>query len=132
VIAAVAEMEYTVRAEQPSTPARRKSKGLVYGPTPYGFERSGTELTATMQQKGLTETASGESGSELAPAMSEQVVLEQMRAARAEGLSYRAIAKLLNEAKVPCKRGGVKWHASTVRNILINAMELSEDQASSR
>jgi DNA invertase Pin-like site-specific DNA recombinase len=127
IISALAEVEYTVRLEQPAALAHRKSRGMVYGPTPYGFERSGSEVSRSLIVRGQTETRGGESGMDLVPEEAERSVLEQMRAARTEGLSLRAIAKLLNDQKVPRKRGGVKWYASTVRNILTSDVGLPED-----
>lgn len=129
VIAAVAEMEDAVNAERPAGARARKERGSVYGPTPYGFQRSGSEITRSMLERGQTETRHGESGTQLVPEKTEREVLEQMKAARAEGLSLRAIAKLLNAEKVPRKRGGVKWYASTVRNILVNDIGLPDDLA---
>ena len=52
----------------------------VYGPTPFGCQCPGTGITRSM--------------------------MEHMRAARAEGLSPRGIADVLNTAEIPCKRGG--------------------------
>jgi DNA invertase Pin-like site-specific DNA recombinase len=127
VIAAVAEVEYAVNAERPAGVRARKERLMAYGPTPYGFERSGSGITRSMQERGQTETRYGESGTELVPEPEERTVLEQMKAARAEGLSLRAIAKLLNDARVPCKRGGAEWYASTVRRILMNESSLPEE-----
>jgi Recombinase len=47
----------------------------------------------------------------------EMVVLERIRAARAEGRSLRAIAAELNADKIPAKLGGL-WGASTIQSIL--------------
>ena len=38
---------------------------------------------------------------------------------RDEGKTYRAIAERLNEERVPTAHGGAKWHASTVRAVLV-------------
>jgi DNA invertase Pin-like site-specific DNA recombinase len=40
--------------------------------------------------------------------------------ARAEGLSLRAIADALNEKGIPTAHGGAKWHASTVRAVVLS------------
>jgi alkylated DNA nucleotide flippase Atl1 len=64
---------------------------------------------------GATETKWGESGTELVADPAERMVVEQMQAARAEGLTLRAIAEMLNREKVPCKRGGAKSYGSTAR-----------------
>ena len=126
VISAVAEMEYAANAERPAGARARRAGRRVYGPTPYGMKRSGSEITRSMQARGERETRSGETGTELVPENAEREVLERMKEARVEGLSYRRIAEMLNSTKVPCKRRGAAWYASTVRNILINAENLPE------
>jgi hypothetical protein len=45
-------------------------------------------------------------------------VVERIRAERAAGKSYRAIASALNDARVPTAHGGVQWWPSTVRAVL--------------
>ncbi len=47
----------------------------------------------------------------------EAAVLRQMRAWAAEGVGVRAIARRLNDAGVPAKRGG-RWHPSTVARLV--------------
>ena len=49
----------------------------------------------------------------------EQAAIELMALLRASGLSYGAIAELLERKKVPTKEQGATWAAMTVRNILI-------------
>jgi DNA invertase Pin-like site-specific DNA recombinase len=44
-------------------------------------------------------------------------VRARIRAARAGGMTYRAIAELLNAEVVPTAHGGRAWHASTVAKI---------------
>jgi DNA invertase Pin-like site-specific DNA recombinase len=56
--------------------------------------------------------------SELVQAEEEQAQIDLMRVARAGGASYRAIARLLNEAGVPPPRGGARWYENSVRRIL--------------
>jgi ABC-type transport system substrate-binding protein len=43
---------------------------------------------------------------------------KRMRAARAEGLTYAAIAQRLNEQGVPTAQGGRRWYPATVRSTL--------------
>jgi DNA invertase Pin-like site-specific DNA recombinase len=119
-LAVVAAMERNLIAER--TPAAAmafmRKRGVVYAPTPYGCQRSGAGVSRTMQKDGRTHTLRGESGTQLVDDPTERMVVEQMQAARSEGMSLRAIAGLLNREKVPCKRGGAKWYGSTVRSIL--------------
>lgn len=119
VLAIVAEMERNLIAERTAMAmAFMRKRGIVYGHTPYGSQRTGDGISRTMQQDGRTQILSGESGTELVDDPMERMVLGQMQAARSEGMSLRAIADLLNRERVPCKRGGVKWYASTVGYIL--------------
>ena len=53
---------------------------------------------------------------ELAGHEAEGEVAERIAAARAEGLSYRAISDALNRDRVPAKRGG-QWHPQTVQRV---------------
>jgi len=55
----------------------------------------------------------------------ESRVLEQMRAARAEGATPQQIAGMLNKAGIPCKRAGKRWYPSTVKEILKREQEES-------
>lgn len=94
--------------------ADRKRMGMVYGPAPYGYRRSGGA------------TKRGERGSDLKVDPKERMVVEQMKALRAEGMTLQQIAWWLKEAEIPCKRGGVKWYPSTVKKILENRIRLPE------
>lgn len=119
VLAIVAEMERNLIAERTSAAmAYMRGRGIVYSPTPYGYERAGDGLSNKMREDGRTETLSGESGTELVSNPRERMVVEKMQEARAEGMSLRAIAAMLNFAGIPCKRCGLKWYASTVNRIL--------------
>jgi DNA invertase Pin-like site-specific DNA recombinase len=40
---------------------------------------------------------------------------------RAEGMSYRSVADLLNERQIPTAQGGKRWHAQTVANVVKRA-----------
>ena len=101
---------------------------MVCGPTPYGYRRIGGDVSLSMQRRGETRTGTGEHGSDLLPEPSERMVVEQMRAARAEGMTLLSIAELLNELKIPRKRGGAKWYPATVKKILDNDIRLPEDR----
>jgi len=53
----------------------------------------------------------------LVPHHSEQEVIRKMGALRVDGETLRGIARDLNEAKIPPKKGG-KWHSYTIGKIL--------------
>jgi transposase len=48
----------------------------------------------------------------------EQRVVESVRQMKREGLSLRAIARCLDQMKIPTKNRGKKWHQEMVRRIL--------------
>ena len=127
MMAAFAEFERNLIAERTTFAlAHKRSQAKVYANTPYGCERTGEGITKSMARRGGTETARGESGPDLVENAAERMVIEQMKIARAGGLSLRAIAGMLNAEKVPCKRGGQRWYASTVGKILSNDVRLPE------
>ena len=74
----------------------KRSNGLAYSPTPFGWDRDGDDLFGNQD---------------------EQDAIEQMRTWHAEGASLREIARRLNEAGVQSKKGGA-WYASSVRSVL--------------
>lgn len=76
----------------------KKAKGEVYSPIPYGLKREGKKLVADKK---------------------EQRVISLIMNQRHESISLREIARQLNNAGIPSKRGGC-WYASTVRYILAN------------
>jgi site-specific DNA recombinase len=79
--------------------ARAKKGGKVAcGSTPYGYKNVDGELKQESQEISIVKT---------------------IFAMRADGLTYRDIAKILNDDGVETKRGG-KWYASTVRYIAEN------------
>jgi hypothetical protein len=49
----------------------------------------------------------------------ELATIEKARQLRAEGLPYDKIAKVMSMMRLRTKRGGVKWHAKTVRDIIL-------------
>jgi DNA invertase Pin-like site-specific DNA recombinase len=107
--------------------ADRKRMRIVYGPTPYGCERIGRDISLSMNRRGRTWTDRGERGTDLVAHPRERVVLEHMREARADGMTLRQIADMLNDLQIPCKRGGAKWYPATVKRILENDISLPED-----
>lgn len=79
--------------------ARAKKGGKVAcGSTPYGYKNIDGELKKDKK---------------------EIDVIKAIFSMRSSGLTYRAIAKILNQEKIETKRGG-KWYASTVRYIAEN------------
>jgi DNA invertase Pin-like site-specific DNA recombinase len=78
----------------------KKSSRRAYNHTPYGFARSGDQLT---------------------PVPAEQDVISGARLESERGCTYREIAARLNQSAVPTKQGG-RWHASTVHAILRNSL----------
>lgn len=99
IISACAELERN-RIRERTTEALqfKKSRREVYGSIPLGFDRQGNRLEEN-------------------PA--EQEVIQQIRRFNDQGHSLRGIARRLNAAEVPTKRGA-RWYASTVRAILRN------------
>ena len=81
-----AELERALIAQRTSDAlSELRSRGLVYGPLPYGFRRHEDSLIVYD---------------------AEQAVLARMRRLRAKGKSYNAIAQSLNRAGTPAKKGG--------------------------
>jgi hypothetical protein len=66
--------------------------GWVRGAVPYGYDRRGTLLIQNER---------------------EQAVIQQITEMQARGLSLHRIAKVLNDAGIPAKKGG-KWYAASV------------------
>jgi hypothetical protein len=48
----------------------------------------------------------------------ERRVIETVNHLRSQGMSLRAIAKTINELKVPTKNKGKKWHPQMIKRIL--------------
>jgi DNA invertase Pin-like site-specific DNA recombinase len=114
MMAGFVELERNLIAERTATALQfKKSQGRIYGPTPYGFSRVGTERTRK-----------GGIGTQLAGNDAEAAVLDQISTWRADHWTLTAIADMLTRTGVPTKRGGKKWYASTVRKILANRIHL--------
>ena len=77
---------------------KRKVRGYVYGPTPFGYDREGTILLENDR---------------------EQAVIRRMRKMYKAGTSYNGIARALQNEGIQTKKGK-KWYASTVRNVIHN------------
>ena len=100
MLAAFAELERNMIAERTSTALQhKKASGAVYGPTPYGFDRSGPQLV---------------------PNPTEALIVQQVRRLRRDGMSFRCIADRLNAQSVATKRGKSVWYPSTVRYVWAN------------
>ncbi len=50
----------------------------------------------------------------------EQRTIDAVRRMKGEGLSLRAIARCLDDMKIPTKNRGKKWHPEMVKRILLN------------
>lgn len=82
--------------------------GLVYSPTPFGFDREGERLI---------------------PSEAEQAVIAQVRLLRARGKTVQSIVVALNTEAVPTKTPGGNWYPSTVRNVLKLPVAMAEAAA---
>lgn len=109
LLAAFAELERNLISERTAAAlAHKKRHGQVYGAVPFGFERRGQTLI---------------------PIAQEQVIVRIMRSWRDAGQSYRQIAAALNDREIPAKTGGLRWHATTVRKILLNSLHATMPRA---
>ncbi len=101
MVAAFAEFERNMIRERTAMALRMKKEHLkVYSPTPLGFRREGEVLIADA---------------------AEAATVDRIRAMRAEGASYRAIAAMLNADGTPTKKGR-SWFASTIQKVLENSI----------
>ncbi len=55
------------------------------------------------------------------PLEAEIAVVRRIKALRRRGETFEAIAQLLNREGVPTKRGGNRWWATTVRNVVVRS-----------
>jgi site-specific DNA recombinase len=101
MMAVLAEFERDQISERTSTAmAHMKSKGLRVGTVPFGFKLLEDAKTLVREDR-------------------EQAVIQLMKLLRDSGLSYGAVADLLNRKSVRTKKSGAKWQGTTVRNILM-------------
>ena len=102
IYAAVSELELnTIKARLAmGREMKKRMNGDIGGRMPYGYSRS---------DKGIVPRA-------------DQVLVIQgiFDAHYNKGLSMNAIARILNEEKIPTPRNGKKWYASTIKSLLSN------------
>jgi len=101
ILAGMAAQERQAIVQRTLAGKREKAKrgGFAGGPAPYGYVRD------------------RDGGLEVDP--NEAQTIRRIFTMRQQGMSYRAIADVLNSEDVPTKRGG-RWYAGTVRYILDN------------
>jgi site-specific DNA recombinase len=99
LLASVSQWEAEAISERTSIALRyKKSQGLVYGRTPFGFIRDGARLVRDPES---------------------QAVLREIQDMHMKhGMTLRAIARQLNEHGVRPSQGGTQWYASSVRSVL--------------
>ena len=101
IMTAVSQWEREAIGERTATALQhKKAHHMVYSRTPYGFERDGENLV---------------------PSTTEQAVVSRMRICRANGMTFRKIAEMLNAESIPTKRRG-QWFAQTVKDVLENRL----------
>lgn len=99
IMGALAQMEREQTVERiEAVMEYKREKGDHMGKIPFGYEREDGRLIQEAQ---------------------ENKALKLMKTMRADGLSYHKIAKYLNEEQIPTKKKNGRWHASTVREILL-------------
>lgn len=102
LMASFAELEKNMTAERTRAAMQHKKKNRqVYNHTPYGYDRDGDRLVENEQ---------------------EQQVLARVREQRAQGASYAAICRQLEQDGVPTKQGKQKWYPATIKYILDNEL----------
>src|SRR5207253_2412213 len=102
LIGSIAQWERETAGERTSDAlAYKRLAGRAYGPTPFGYLRSGDLLVRNGSQ---------------------QRILGIMRGMRTIGESYQKIADRLNDLKVKPSRGK-KWYGSSVRAVLESRMQ---------
>jgi site-specific DNA recombinase len=98
--AAFAELERNLISERTSTALGHKKKHLeAYGPTPVGYRREGNTL--------ISDEA-------------ELAIVAQLKEWDRAEWPFRKMADELTARGIPTKRGGKRWYASTVSQILAN------------
>jgi len=100
MLAVLAEFERDLVSERTAAAlAHKRHKGERIGDIPYGWR---------LADDGVT----------LIPLESEQATIQQIKAMRDRGLSYRAIAEELTHRGVPTKKGNSRWTHQAVASIL--------------
>jgi len=108
MMAGFAELERNLIAERTAAAlSHKKANRQAYSPTPYGFDRQGSQLIENPK---------------------EQRVLVRMRELAEQGASLRGIARTLNADGIPTKRG-FRWYARTVGYVLRNSLHARQEVA---
>jgi DNA invertase Pin-like site-specific DNA recombinase len=112
VMAGAAELERNLIGERTSAALQHlRAQGVAMGGAPYGFRYA---------------AEAGDDGRRRLVAVDDELAtLDKMQRLRDAGLSYRAVAGVLNDEHVPTKNGGT-WKANTVRRILVRAQQMEE------
>lgn len=95
-----------------SDPAGRFTGNVLASAAQYERELIGARTREGMAQRKAEGVVMGR------PRTMTDEVMHRITAARAAGLSLRAIAESLNNDGVPTAQGGARWYASTVRQII--------------
>ena len=99
IMSALAQMEREQTVERIENVMKYKEEqGEHMGKIPYGYRREAGKLVVNRV---------------------ERENLESMKELREEGNSYGKITEYFNAQEIPTRKKGGKWHASTVRTILI-------------
>ena len=106
ILATLAQWERDIISERTKDAMQFMKRSLkLVGAVPFGFDRSGKELT---------------------PNPDEMKTALKLITMKGEGASYQKIAGQLNEDAVPAKNGG-KWHPKTVMGVMRNIESLPGD-----
>jgi len=98
MLASVAQWEREAIGERTASAlAHKRTSGLVYGSTPFGFRRDGDRLVRDD---------------------AEQIALAEMQRLDDAGASYREIGSMLESRGVRARKGGSRWYASSVQSVL--------------
>jgi len=99
VLASISQWEREAIGERTADALRHKRDRGEYtgGDVPFGFDKNGRHLVENK---------------------AEQKAIRLMKNLRGRGYSYRAIARRLEKRGTKTKRGGLKWYAQTVKQVL--------------
>lgn len=95
-----------------STPAGALVANVLASAGQYEREMIGLRTREGMAQRASEGVRMGR------PVALPDAIAERIAKARAQGLSFAAIAETLNAAGVPTAHGGREWHASSVRSVV--------------
>lgn len=106
MLAGLAELERGLIAERTSAAlAHLRAQGVHVGRDGLGWTR--------------TDARDGHGRREIRVVDSERELLVRIRRMRRTGATFESIARALNQERVPTKRGGARWYATTVRNVIV-------------